>query len=92
MKAYKIRDKNTGLFSRGGSYNYDIWSKNGKTWANIGHVKSHLRQFFDSKNHLSKTYPYDNAEIVEIEINYDACPREDVNDFIKNMVGESNGS
>ena len=43
MTVYKIRHKETGLYSRGGIYGAQ-WSKTGKTWSHIGHVKSHLRQ------------------------------------------------
>jgi hypothetical protein len=42
MVMFKIRHKKTGLFSKGGSNARDIWTKGGKTWSNIGHVKSHL--------------------------------------------------
>lgn len=37
---YKIRDKNTGLFSTGGVS--PKWTKKGKVWTSEGHVKSHL--------------------------------------------------
>lgn len=40
MKVYKIRDKNTGLFSTGGVS--PKWTKTGKTWSCEGHLKSHL--------------------------------------------------
>jgi len=40
MKVYKIRDKNTGLFSTGGVSLR--WEKTGKSWSCEGHVKSHL--------------------------------------------------
>lgn len=43
MTVYKIRHKETGLYSKGGIYGIQ-WSKIGKTWSHIGHVKSHLRQ------------------------------------------------
>jgi hypothetical protein len=83
-KSYKIRNKETGQFSRGGAYNYDIWTKGGKTWSNIGHVKSHLKQFMDG-DVLMKKYPYHNAEIVEIVINYEECEKYDVDGFIEGL-------
>lgn len=43
MTVYKIRHKETGLYSRGGIYGMQ-WSKTGKTWSHIARVKSHLRQ------------------------------------------------
>jgi len=43
MKVYKIRNKITGLYSRGG--NPPAWGKTGKTWNAIGHLKNHLNQF-----------------------------------------------
>lgn len=44
---YKIRHKKTGLFSKGGVYvnaegNNIFWNKNGKTWDNIGTLRSHI--------------------------------------------------
>jgi hypothetical protein len=40
MKIFKIRNLKTGLFSKGG--HCPRWSKKGKVWTNIGHVKSHI--------------------------------------------------
>lgn len=40
---YKVRDKNTGLFSMGGCY--PRFKKGGKVWYQIGHLKNHLNQF-----------------------------------------------
>jgi hypothetical protein len=56
---YKIRHKETGLFSKGGT---DVrWSKKGKIWAAKGHLSNHLAQFSDPEK------VYEDAEIVEIE-------------------------
>lgn len=60
MKVFKIRDAN-GLFSTGG-VNPDF-TKGGKVWNNIGHVKSHLRQFLGGRD----LEMYAHAEIVCIE-------------------------
>ena len=38
--SFKIRDRETGLFSSGGTYPH--FSKTGKVWSDIGHLKSHL--------------------------------------------------
>ncbi len=43
MKVYKIMDKDTGLYSTGGID--PKWTKQGKTWNGMNHVKNHLRQF-----------------------------------------------
>lgn len=45
---YKIRDKNTGLFSTGGVdalTHPGSWSKTGKVWRTEGQLKQHLRQY-----------------------------------------------
>lgn len=48
---YKIRHRNTGLYSMGGaSVSLDGvagrgWSKEGKTWTSLGKVKQHLLQY-----------------------------------------------
>jgi hypothetical protein len=41
---YKIRDPKTGLFQTGGTsfHGGARWSKRGKTWSTIGHLKQHL--------------------------------------------------
>ena len=61
MKIFKIRDTETGLFSMGGSC--PRWSKKGKTWTNIGHVKTHIRG-------LNKFYikNVDHWEVIEYEL------------------------
>jgi hypothetical protein len=41
VKAYKIRDRETGLFSTGGMT--PRWNKTGKVWSTEGQLKSHLR-------------------------------------------------
>ena len=42
QKTYKIRNKKTGQFSTGG--NAGGWSKKGKAWTGISHLKCHLIQ------------------------------------------------
>ena len=43
---YKIRNKKTGLYSTGGhAYEDKNFNKVGKTWKNLGHVKSHLGMY-----------------------------------------------
>jgi hypothetical protein len=73
MKMWKIRNKETGEFSKGGSSTWNIWTKGGKTWTNIGHVKSHLNTWVYINGELKNGYPYHNAEIVEVEVELDDC-------------------
>lgn len=72
----KIRDKTTGLYSKGGTSPENIWSKNGKSWTKLSHLKSHvtminnlyLSPFYKKiKGHTKKVY--DNAEIVILREN-----------------------
>jgi len=84
LKMYKIRNKETGEFSKGGTTPSSIWTKGGKTWTNIGHVKTHLSQWLWRKGH--KDYPYDNAEIVEIVVDVDECFAYDVSVLVDEMA------
>lgn len=81
-RVFKIRDKATGLFSRGGTNINNLWTKEGKSWSNIGHLKNHLNQFASNRN---STDPYTNAEILEVEINYDTCMKMDVSEIFDEM-------
>ena len=47
---FRIYNPVLDKFSRGGLYNH--WSKNGKVWATMGNLKSHLS--------MIKEYPYAN--------------------------------
>jgi predicted SpoU family rRNA methylase len=59
---WKIRDKNTGLFSTGSSY--PNWKKKGgKTWNRIGDLKCHLTMH---RNNV-KGIP-DNWEVCEFRV------------------------
>jgi hypothetical protein len=86
VKAWKIRNKETGEFSKGGTSTWGIWTKGGKTWTNIGHVKSHLRSWVYPSGQLHEKYPYHNAEIIEVEIDYSDCFTYPVNILVANMV------
>ena len=57
MQVFKIRNEK-GFFSSGGKH--PNWTKNGKTWSNIGHIKNHLN--------LVRGNKYDNAIIVGYEL------------------------
>lgn len=86
IKHWKIRDKETGLFSKGGTRTDSyLWTKNGKSWSNIGGLKNHLNQFVSYEGQLKKDYPYHNAEIVEVEVDYDDCFVIPVSDMINSI-------
>lgn len=80
MKVYKIRDAETGLFSTGGTSTQ--WTKSGKTWSNIGHVKSHIRQYAN----VSGVMVYKNAEVVTLEVKEDELETTPVKDILLPMV------
>lgn len=72
IKVFKIRDIETGLFSTGGTS--PRWTKRGKSWSQINHVKNHLRQFCwspkDEAGHTNykvvKNYIPKNWEVIEL--------------------------
>ena len=84
MKVYKIRDEN-GLYSNGGMN--PNFTKSGKTWNNISHLKNHLRQFFDRTTYRGRNAElYENSEIVAIEIVETEVEKTPVPDLIIEMV------
>lgn len=84
-RIYKIMNKNTGKFSKGGSDGGDkIWTKNGKSWGNLGHVRSHLNSYlWMGKEH--KDYPYHDAVVIEVIFNPEDCYSVPVNDIFDEM-------
>jgi hypothetical protein len=94
-KFYKIRNKETGLFSKGGIHKENIWNKNGKSWSTLRLVKSHIKQFFnyaweDDTYQKTRNYPYDNAEIVEVIIDYCTSIKTDIDELINEMNNTRN--
>lgn len=80
MKIYKIRRKSDGLFSTGGLT--PRFTKTGKTWNQIGHLKSHFTLLNEDRDYIIKHNEmfrsarripdgaleiYEGCEIVEIE-------------------------
>jgi len=65
---FKIRDKNTGLYSSGGMS--PNWTSKGKTWNGMGPLKSHLNQFMKSKNYSKERYNKipENWEVIKIKL------------------------
>ena len=80
MKVYRIRDKD-GRYSSGGQD--PDFTKSGKTWANIGHVKNHIRQFM-GRYRISEIY--NDAEIVEIEVEEKDLKTININDIMIEML------
>ena len=73
--SYKIRDKESGLFSKGGSS--PSWSKDGKIWTSLACLKLHLSMFatcmfFPDSGEIEHVYrvpkEYKNAEIVKLKV------------------------
>lgn len=78
IKAYKIQDKVTGLFSTGGMS--PKWTKRGKTWSQLNHIKTHLKQFISDSSYMKEwinNIP-ESWQVVELSssgiIQYDARP------------------
>jgi hypothetical protein len=72
---YKIRNKNTGMFSKGGmrkSSTDDVeWSRQGKTWDTLGKLRSHLNQHLNydgSKGSYYKATDMSHWEVVEYHV------------------------
>lgn len=50
MLVYKIRDRETGLYSMGGAHQLPgdpgcKWSRTGKIWRGLGQLRNHLNQY-----------------------------------------------
>lgn len=44
MNAFKVRDRNTGLYMCGGLSSLK-WSRDGKVWIRLSHLKSAMHQY-----------------------------------------------
>ena len=64
MIYYKIRNKNTGLYHKGGVY--EVWNKNGKTWTTLGQLRSMLTMNTPRQYHTGQDMT--DWEIVEYEV------------------------
>ena len=66
---FKIRDRDTGLFSTGGMRPV-TFTKVGKTWSTAGHLKSHLTMWADQgyrKPPLPIPLSWEIVEFIQIE-------------------------
>lgn len=84
MKVYKIRHKDTGLFSTGGMQ--PRWTKHGgKNWNKINYVHSHINQL---KTDYTPADIYSRAEIVEAEITETLVHVEDAKDHLNKVYDD----
>lgn len=60
MIYYKVRNKSTGLYHKGGVY--AIWSKTGKTWDTLGKLRAMLTMNINNGTAMS------DWEIIEYEV------------------------
>jgi hypothetical protein len=69
---YKIRNKNTGEFSKGGTRHRSTgdvqWSKQGKTWDTLGKLRSHLNQHLGDPSYGFKQTDMSHWEVVEYHV------------------------
>jgi hypothetical protein len=69
---YKIRNKNTGEFSKGGlrlrSTGDVTWGKKGKTWDTLGTLRSHLNQHLGNSSYGYKQTDMSHWEVVEYHV------------------------
>lgn len=78
-KFYKIRNRATGLYSKGGSDAFyssgsKCWNKSGKTWAGLGPLRNHLQLIITNHNALPPDW-----EVVEFTVTESAStPIEDM--------------
>lgn len=72
MIFYKIRNKNTGEFSKGGSRlnsTGDVeWSKQGKTWDTLGKLRQHLNLHLSDPGYKFKQTNMSHWEVVEYHV------------------------
>ena len=66
MNLYKLRNKETGLFSTGGLS--PIFNKKGKVWKQLNHIKSHLTQFRPTKYSYGVNRAFNENYLNSVEI------------------------
>lgn len=63
-RLFKIRHRDTGLYSTGGQW--PSWTRAGKTWSNLGTLRSHLAQHLGDKHRRGTDMSA--WQVVEIEV------------------------
>ena len=86
MKLYKIRHKITGLFSKGGCNPF--WTKKGKTWSTLSHLKRHINSVIDYRYH--KSADMQNWEVIEIEVSETLTPICTAQDIANEKINKDN--
>jgi hypothetical protein len=86
MPTYKIRDTKTGLFQVGGSFSW--FTSVGKTWSNLGSLKTHLSLLRVYETSSDKGPLSDTWEVVE----YDEVRTFPVSEIVSNEVIKTSGS
>lgn len=61
MKVYKIRNKNTGLYTEGGRYANNSWNENGKIWFSLKNLLNFFKFYIkDQINYYKYTIESEN--------------------------------
>lgn len=66
MKLYRIQNKDTGLFSNGGSN--PIWNNRGKFWKSLSDVNKHLKVVKTRDNTGEIQNNYNNSIVIEYKL------------------------
>lgn len=82
LKIYKIRDKDNGLYSTGGTS--PRWTKHGKTWNSIGSVKTHINNWSSAYSSNRGEAPQ-GWEIVEFVLHEEESNKWPVNAYINEL-------
>src|SRR5450830_1894182 len=83
VQGWKIKQTSTGLYSSGGYT--PSFTKRGKIWAQLGHLKSHL-------SGLDIKSTYKNCEVIEIVINDNQMPNNTINAFYEKSLIKKNST
>lgn len=79
IKVYKVRDKSTGEYRTAGGG----WSRTGKTWNNLGHLKSSIAaEGWYNMHALVNQLPSNDIEIVEVIIREDVGTTSPMRDLV----------
>lgn len=78
MVIYRVKSRKTGLYSKGGTW--PSFSKTGKIWKNIGHLRNHFN-VLDARGR--KIYKDNDVEIIEIEITEEVVCSTSFDEFLQ---------
>ena len=83
ITVYKIRDRKTGLYSRGGVN--PQWSKQGKTWNSLGALKNHMNSWSLMYLGTTSDKPREEWEVVELVYKVEVAKTWPVSDCIDEL-------